>query len=104
MFGRVCPKSTRIRTEKTKKLDSYCLDAVDLPIYDATESSRRPTQGYESASARNMRLYHDCWRQILGRWKEKTETARKVVFAGKICHQTRSFIGGLLGDQHVHLT
>ena len=50
-----------------------------------------------------MRLYHDCWRHILGRWKEKTQHARKVVFAGEVCHQTRSFIGGLLGDQQVVL-
>ena len=74
-----------------------------LPIYDDAKSSKRPTQGYQSASARNMRLYHDCWRHILGRWKEKTETARKVVYAGEICHLTRSFIGGLLRDQQVHL-
>jgi len=72
-----------------------------LPIYDDAKSSKRPTQGYQSASARNMRLYHDCWRHILGRWKQKTEHARKVVYAGEICHQTRSYIGGLLGDQQV---
>ena len=72
-----------------------------LPIYDEEKARKRPTQGYESVSARNMRLYHDCWRNILGKWNEKTQHARKVVFAGEVCHQTRSFVGGLLGDQQV---
>jgi len=36
-------------------------------------------------------------------WEDgkKRQTARKVVYAGQICHQTRSFIGGLLGHQQV---
>lgn len=72
-----------------------------LPIYDEEKGKKRPSQGYESHAARNMRLYHDCWRHILGRWKEKTQHARKVVYAGEVCHQTRSIVGGLLGDQQV---
>ena len=73
-----------------------------LPIYDAAKS-KRPTQGYESDAARVMRLYHDCWRRILGRWKEKTENTRLVTFGDRRRHQTRSFVGGLLGDQQVRL-
>ena len=84
---------------KPKKLDSYCL-AADIR---RGKKLKTPTQGYESVSARNMRLYHYCWRHTLGRWKEKTQHARKVVFAGNVCHQARSFLGGLLGDQQVVL-
>ena len=71
-----------------------------MPIYD-TDRSKRPTQGYECDAARQMRLFHDCWRKLLGRWNEKTESTRLVTFANQTRHQVRSFIGGLLGDQQV---
>lgn len=71
-----------------------------MPIYD-TERSKRPTQGYESDAARQMRLYHDCWRRVLGSWNEKTKNSRLVTFADQTRHQVCSYIGGLLGDQQV---
>ena len=37
-----------------------------------------PTQGYEYVSARAMRLYHDCWRDIMGQWKDKTQNFHLV--------------------------
>jgi len=72
-----------------------------FPIYDVLKS-KRPTQGYECDAARQTRLFHDCWRNILKRWKEKTQHARNVVYGDKKCRQTRSGIGGILGDQQVH--
>jgi len=71
-----------------------------LPIYDA-ERSKRPTRGYESDPARQMRLFHDCWRLVLGSWEEKTKETRYVTFANGTRHQVRSFLGGLMGDQQV---
>ena len=71
-----------------------------MPIYD-TDRSKRPTQGYECDAARQMRLFHDCWRKSLGRWNEKTESTRLGTFANQTRHQVRSFVGGLLGDQQV---
>jgi hypothetical protein len=71
-----------------------------FPIYDA-DRTKRPTQGYTSDAARQMRLFHDCWRLVLGRWEEKTKDTRNVIFANGTRHQVRSFLGGLLGDQQV---
>jgi len=71
-----------------------------MPIYDPNRS-KRPTQGYQCDAARQMRLFHDCWRKLLGRWNEKTEKTRLVIFADQTRHQVRSFLGGLLGDQQV---
>lgn len=75
-----------------------------FPIYD-TDRSKRPSQGYESDAARQMRLFHDCWRLVLGSWDEKTKHTRCVTFANGTRHQVRSFLAGLMGDQqvrHVH--
>ena len=71
-----------------------------MPIYDYNKS-KRPTRGYESDPARNMRLFHDCWRHFLALFIEKTKQVRKVVYGDQICRQTHSFVGGLLGDQQV---
>lgn len=72
-----------------------------MPIYDQ-EKSRRPHQGYECNSARAMRLYHDAWRHILSKWKEKTDNNRVVSIGNGSRHQVRSFFGGTLGDQQVY--
>ena len=71
-----------------------------FPIYD-DKRSKRPTQGYECDAARNMRLFHDCWRNVLGKWNEKTRHARNVVYGDGIARQTRSYVGGVLADQQV---
>ena len=71
-----------------------------MPMYDP-DRSKRPTQGYECDAARQMRLFHDCWRNLLGGWNEKTKNTRLVTFANQNRHQVRSFVGGLLGDQQV---
>ena len=71
-----------------------------FPIYDS-DRSKRPTQGYESDPARQMRLFHDGWRLVLSNWEEKTKDTRLVIFADGTRHQVRSFVGGLLGDQQV---
>lgn len=73
-----------------------------MPIYDA-EKSKRPTKGYECDSARAMRLYHDGWRNIFKNWKEKTQNNRVVSIGNGSRHQVRSFLGGTLGDQQVHI-
>ena len=71
-----------------------------FPIYDEKRSTR-PTQGYDCDAARNMRLFHDCWRNVLGKWPEKTRHARIVVYGDGKARQTRSYAGGLLADQQV---
>ena len=76
-----------------------------LPIYD-TQKSKRPSQGYECDSARTMRLFHDCWRRVLGEWKVKTGGTHLVTLAcgDNSRHQVCSFVGRMLGDQQVHIT
>lgn len=74
-----------------------------MPIYDPSKS-KRPSQGYESDSARAMRLFHDCWRHFLAFFIEKTKHTRNVVYADRVCRQTQSSVGGLLGDQQVTIT
>ena len=73
-----------------------------MPIYDPDKCLKRPKKGYESDAARAMRLYHDCWRLILGKWNEKCQNNRVVSIGDGSRHQVRLFLGGLLGDQQVH--
>ena len=72
-------------------------------IFD--ESRQALNQGYECDSTRAMRLYHDCWRHILGQWtrKEKTQNVRLVSLGIGSRHQVRSFLGWLQGDEQVHI-
>ena len=50
-----------------------------------------------------MSLYHDCWRHILGQWKDKTQNVRLLTLGNGSRHQVRWFLGWLLGDQQVHI-
>ena len=53
-----------------------------------------------------MRLFHDCWRRVLGEWKVKTGGTHLVTLAcgDNSRHQVCSFVGRMLGDQQVHIT
>jgi hypothetical protein len=73
-----------------------------LPIFDDKKTKGlRPTQGYECNAARKYRLYHECWKALLGNWCETTSYTHDIVWGGGEQRQTRFFIGGLLGDQQV---
>ena len=56
-------------------LRDHWIPVAFMPIYDP-DKSKRLIQGYECDSARAMRLYQDCWRHILGTWKDKTQNSR----------------------------
>jgi len=83
-------------------LQDHWIPIVFFPIYNQ-ERSTRPTQGYESDSARTMRLYHECWRAVLGKWELKTKTPHMITLGNGTRHQVHSFLGGNLGDQQVHI-
>ena len=72
-----------------------------MPIIDE-EKSHRPGQGYDSDSARNMRVYHECWRHFLRPFIEN-KTASVIVYGDGKARQTRHSIGAVLGDQQVFL-
>ena len=73
-----------------------------IPICDDKKTKGlRPTQGYECNAARIYRLYHECWKALLGNWSETTSHTHDIVWGGGEQRQTRFFIGGLLGDQQV---
>ena len=70
-----------------------------MPIIDE-EKSHRPGQGYDSDSARNVRVYHECWRHFLRPFIDK-KTASVIVYGDGKARQTRHSIGAVLGDQQV---
>ena len=72
-----------------------------MPIIDE-EKSHRPGKGYDSDSARNVRVYHECWRHFLRPFIEN-KTARVIVYGDGKARQTRHSIGAMLGDQQVFL-
>jgi hypothetical protein len=71
-----------------------------LPVIDE-EKSTRPTQGYDSDGARNVRLFHACWNLLLKTWPEDTENTRVVSYGDNKARVTRHFVGALLGDMQV---
>ena len=71
-----------------------------LPVIDE-EKSTRPTQGYDSDAARNVRLFHACWNLLLKTWPEDTENTRVVSYGDNKARVTRHFVGALLGDMQV---
>jgi len=73
-----------------------------LPVYDPARS-KRPGTGYEGHPARSVRLFHDCFKHLLQNWNERTKNSQVIPYGDDICRQTRFFLGGLLGDQQVHL-
>ena len=54
-----------------------------MPIYD-DKQRKRPSQGYESNPARKARLFHDCFRKLLGSWDEKTKLSQKIVWGDQV--------------------
>jgi hypothetical protein len=75
-----------------------------MPNFDDDKARRlRPTQGYDSCNARKNRLFHDCFRLLLNTWDEQTSVPQTIVWGDQVRRQTRFFLGGLMGDQPVHL-
>jgi hypothetical protein len=69
-----------------------------IPVYDESRD-KRPTRGFESTSARKVRLYHQCWIEFLDGWADRTKDAVLLPWADGETRSTRLFIGGVLGDQ-----
>ena len=69
-----------------------------IPIYNEKYDSR-PRTGFHSASARKMRLYHQCWIEFLDNWAAKTAQAEVLPFADGVSRSVKIFVAGLLGDQ-----
>jgi hypothetical protein len=69
-----------------------------LPVYDESRD-KRPGKGYESTSARKIRLYHQCWTEFLDGWAERTKDAILLPWADGVTRSTRLFIAGVMGDQ-----
>ena len=69
-----------------------------IPCYDESRDKRRKT-GFESTSARKIRLYHQCWLEFLDGWAKRTKDAMLLPWADGVTRSTRLFIGGVMGDQ-----
>ena len=69
-----------------------------IPCYDESRD-KRPQKGYESTSARKIRLYHQCWIEFLDGWAERTKDAIELPWVDGETRWTRLFIGGVMGDQ-----
>ena len=74
-----------------------------IPCYDESRDKRKKT-GFESTSARKVRLYHQCWIEFLDRWAGRTKDAVllpsiRVPWADGVTRSTRLYIGGVMGDQ-----
>ena len=71
-----------------------------LPVLDE-EKSFRPGQGYEGDAARNLRIYHECWRLFLAKFNEDSKNARVVLLGDGKARVSRHSVGAFLGDQQV---
>ena len=69
-----------------------------IPVYNEQRDTR-PSQGFESTSARKIRLYHQCWIEFLDGWAERTKDAILLPWADGVSRMTRLYIGGVMGDQ-----
>jgi hypothetical protein len=56
-------------------------------------------KGFDSTSARKVRLYHACWIEFLDKWAERTKEAIEIPWADGQTRWTRLLIGGVMGDQ-----
>ena len=69
-----------------------------IPVYDESRD-KRPNKGFDSTSARKIRLYHQCWIEFLDKWAERTKEAILLPWADGVNRLARIFIGGIMGDQ-----
>ena len=69
-----------------------------IPVYNEQRDTR-PSKGFESTSARKVRLYHQCWIEFLDGWAERTKDAILLPWADGVSRITRLYIGGVMGDQ-----
>jgi len=102
MFGLNCILTVSLLnlTEEERSKPENWIPVGWISFY-SNELSKRPSSGYESDSARNHRLMHDCLRKFLEDWDAKTQHTVNIVYGDDVCRQTRFFLGGLLGDQQV---
>ena len=53
-----------------------------LIVDDKKTKGLHPTQEYECNAARKYRLYHECWKALLGNWSETTSHTHDIVWGG----------------------
>jgi hypothetical protein len=71
-----------------------------IPLYDDSRDKRPGHwQGFDSTSARKIRLCHQCWIEFPDGWAERTKDAMLLPLADGVTRYTRLFIGGVMGDQ-----
>ena len=73
-----------------------------MPIIDE-DKSKRKDKGYDSNGARNVRIYHECWRHFLSRFYTDAKESRVIFYGDGKARKTRHSIGAFLGDQQVCL-
>ena len=69
-----------------------------IPIYDE-KSDSRPCNCFHCASARKMRMFHQCFIEFFDKWEEKTANPGLLTYADGESRMTQIFVGGMLGDQ-----
>ena len=69
-----------------------------MPVYKDELAPKRPTRGYDSHTARRARLEHQALAYIFEDWDERTASAIKVVWGGKIERPTKLYLGAVVVD------
>ena len=69
-----------------------------MPIYDPKLAPDRPTQGFQSHTARATRLEHQALSYVFANWDERTKDAFSLHWGGSVLRQSRFFLAAVVVD------
>jgi len=69
-----------------------------MPIYDPKLAPGRPSQGFESHTARATRLEHQALSYVFADWDERTRDAVDLHWGGSVLRKSRFFLAAVVVD------
>jgi hypothetical protein len=69
-----------------------------MPVYDNKKAPSRPESGYESHTARRIRLEHEALSVVFQDWDLRTRDAVQLYWGGKILRNSKIYLSAVVVD------
>ena len=69
-----------------------------MPVYDSKLAPDRPGQGYESHTARRLRLEHEALAHAFKDWEIRTRDAVQLYWGGSVLRLSKLYLAAVVVD------
>jgi len=79
-------------------MDTICMVTSVIPPYDSKVAPLRPKKGYESHTARRIRLEHEAMSIVFKDWDLRTRDTVGLYWGGKILRDSKLYLAAVVVD------